>query len=418
MQQLKQQLQSARGAAEELTQLNSAQKNAILSDLAKIIRTNTAQILTANQKDLKNAGETYQMKDRLLLTKERIEQMAAGVEAVCELKDPVGRVLEKRILKNGLKLQRVATAIGVIGIIYEARPNVTIEIATLTIKTGNAVVLKGGEEAHETNTVLVASIHEALARHKVSKDAVVLLDSSIAAAKTLMKAQGLVDILIPRGSNALIQAVRKHATIPVIETGAGVCHIYVEKSARLEWAQRIIVNAKTRRPTVCNALDTLVVDRAIAEQLLRGVAAELAAHGVIIYADTQSYRILENCYARELLKHATAQSYGKEFLSLQMAVKIVANAKAGLAHVKRYTSGHSEAIITDDDKLAREFVNTVDAAAVYVNAPTNFTDGFEFGLGAEIGISTQKLHARGPMGLEALTTYKWIIEGAGQILPV
>jgi glutamate-5-semialdehyde dehydrogenase len=418
MQQLKQKLQSARRAAEMLAQLGSTQKNAILADVAQVIRSNTKQILAANQKDLTRAGETYQMKDRLLLTKERIEQMASGVEAVCELKDPVGRVLEKRILKNGLKLKRVVTAIGVVGIIYEARPNVTIEIASLTIKTGNAVVLKGGEEAHETNTVLVASIHKALARHKISKDAVVLLDSSIAAAKTLMKAQGLVDILIPRGSNALIQAVRKYATIPVIETGAGVCHIYVEKSARLEWAQRIIVNAKTRRPTVCNALDTLVVDRAIADTLLTAVAKDLATSDVEIFADVASFAILQKHYPHRLLQHATAQSYGREFLSLKMSIKTVNGWKAGLAHVKRYTSGHSEAIITSDKKIADEFVSTVDAAAVYVNAPTSFTDGFEFGLGAEIGISTQKLHARGPMGLEALTTYKWIIEGAGQIRPV
>ena len=418
MQQLKQQLQSARRAAEELARLSSTQKNAILSDLAKIIRANTKKILVANAHDLKNAGETYQMKDRLLLTKERVEHMASGVEAICKLEDPVGRVLEKRTLKNGLKLKRVATAIGVVGIIYEARPNVTIEIATLTLKTGNAVVLKGGEEAHETNTVLVASIHEALARNKVSKDAVVLLDSSIAAAKTLMKAQGLVDILIPRGSNALIQAVRKYATIPVIETGAGVCHIYVEKTARLEWARRIIVNAKTRRPTVCNALDTLVVDRAIANTLLTAVAKDLATSDVEIFADAGSFAILKKHYQQHLLHRATARSYGREFLSLKMSIKTVNGWKEGLAHVKRYTSGHSEAIVTSDKKIADEFVNTVDAAAVYVNAPTSFTDGFEFGLGAEIGISTQKLHARGPMGLEALTTYKWIIEGVGQIRPV
>lgn len=417
MQQLKQQLMSAREAAQMLAQLSSTQKNAILADLATIIRSNTAQILAANQKDLQNAGETYAMKDRLLLTKERLEQMAAGVEAVRKLEDPVGQVLEKRTLKNSLRLKRVATAIGVVGIIYEARPNVTIEIATLTIKTGNAVVLKGGEEAHETNIALVACIHEALRRHGVSKDAVILLDSSIAAAKQLMRAQGLVDILIPRGSNALIQAVRKEALIPVIETGAGVCHVYVEKTANLEWAKKIIVNSKTRRPTVCNALDTLVLDRAIAEQLLREVAAELATHGVVTYADAQSYQILEKYYAGELLKHATAESYGKEYLSLQMAVKVVADWKEGLAHVQRYTSGHSEAIVTSDKKVAETFTNTVDAAAVYVNAPTSFTDGFEFGLGAEIGVSTQKLHARGPMGLEALTTYKWIIEGAGQIRP-
>ncbi|USN53549.1 MAG: glutamate-5-semialdehyde dehydrogenase [Candidatus Nomurabacteria bacterium] len=412
---LERQLTQARQAANALALLSTAQKNKLLADFAAALLRHEKKILQANHRDFAKLPKDYPLADRLLLTKERIRGIAKSVSAVKGLPDPIGEVLEQRRLKNKLHLRRVLVPIGVLGVIYEARPNVTVEVASITLKTGNAVVLKGGSDADFSNKAFVQIAHEVLKKHKLNPAAISLLDPS--QTKALMQADGYVDVLIPRGSDRLIRFVRQNATVPVIETGAGVCHTYVEKSARLDWATRIVVNAKTRRPSVCNALDTIVVDKSVVKSFMKKLAAELMKEEVVLYADAKSYAALKSYYPATLLKHAKSSDYGKEFLSLQASVKTVRDWKEGIAFVQSHTSGHSEAIVTRNTKAAQAFEQQVDAAAVYVNTATSFTDGFEFGLGAEIGISTQKLHARGPMALRELTTYKWIIEGAGQIRP-
>ncbi len=417
--QFKRQLQNTRKAASVLAGLSFEMRNQLLLDLQHALLGATADILAANERDFAKLSKNYEMADRLRLTKERIVSMAEGVAAVAKLPDPLGVTLEKRVMPNGLKIQRVSVPIGVLGIIYEARPNVTVDIVALALKSGNAAVLKGGSDAWATNQTLGHVIHKVLQKHNLAPEAILLVNpTEPALVASMMKAHGLIDVLIPRGGQGLIDYVRKSARIPVIETGAGVCHIYVEASANLSWAADSIINAKTRRPSVCNALDTLVIDKKIVAALLHNVALKLVKHNVLIHADQVSYSILQKLYPNALLQKVTAKDYGKEFLGLEMAIKVVNGFDQGLAHVMRYTSHHSEAIITNTKRLADQFVRSVDAAAVYINAPTSFTDGFEFGLGAEVGISTQKLHARGPMGLSALTSYKWIIEGQGQIRPV
>lgn len=412
-------LTRTRHAAAVLSRLSTRKKNNILSDLARAIEVNERQILKANMRDFDRLPSRYQHADRLRLTTVRIASLAAGVRAVQRLPDPVGQTIETVQRPNGLKISRVSTPIGVIGIIYEARPNVTIDVVSLTLKSGNAVVLKGGRDAAETNTALVSLVHRVLRKHKLSTAAVTMIDANKPAlTRQLMQARGLVDVLIPRGSQRLIDFVRKNARVPTIETGAGVCHTYVEKTARLDWATRMIVNAKTRRPSVCNALDTLLIDHAIAKKLLLQVGPQLAKDEVTLFADAKSYSVLRSAYPAHLLKHAKPSHFGREFLSLKAAIKVVPDWHAGLAHIQQYTSGHSEGIVTNNAKIARAFTDTIDAAAVYVNAPTSFTDGYEFGLGAELGISTQKLHARGPMALRELTSYKWVVVGHGQVRPV
>lgn len=412
------QLQRARVAARALAALSTSKKNAILLDIADALERSTGAIIRANQADFARLPNAYALADRLRLDEKRIHALAVSTRAVRQLADPVGIMLETTTRPNGLRISRITTPIGVIGMIYEARPNVTVEVATLTLKSGNAVLLKGGRDASETNRALVGIIRRVLRRHRIPEDAVSLIDShSRTIVRQLMTANGYVDVLIPRGSERLIAAVRKTATVPTIETGAGVCHTYIERTARLAWATAIVVNAKTRRPSVCNALDTLLVDRAIAGRLIRTVSTPLADRGVTLHADPASYRFLQQRYPKQLLRHAQPKDFGHEFLSLHAAVKVVRDWREALAHMQRYTSGHSEGIVTSNQSVARAFVDQIDAAAVYVNAPTSFTDGFEFGLGAEIGISTQKLHARGPMGLRELTTYKWIVRGQGQIRP-
>jgi glutamate-5-semialdehyde dehydrogenase len=412
-------LLASRRAAGVLSQLTTQQKNSLLRDLAQALLRNEKKILLANASDFSHLPKNYAHADRLRLTSARIRSLAEGVLAVRRLPDPVGQELDHVRRPNGLQIRRVTTPIGVIGIIYEARPNVTIDVVSLTLKSGNAVVLKGGRDAAESNDVLVGVVHQVLQRHGLPKSAVTLLDARRPAlTRQLMRASGYVDVLIPRGSQRLIDFVRKNSRVPTIETGAGVCHTYVEKTAYLDWATRMIVNAKTRRPSVCNALDTLLVDKAIAKKLLSNVAPQLAKHEVVLFADPESYRLLRTLYPVRLLKHARPSDYGREFLSLKAAIKVVPDWRAGLAHIQQYTSGHSEGIITNNTKIARAFTDGIDAAAVYVNAPTSFTDGYEFGLGAELGISTQKLHARGPMALRELTSYKWIVVGRGQIRPV
>ncbi|MFH0853222.1 MAG: glutamate-5-semialdehyde dehydrogenase [bacterium] len=413
---LKKQLIKTRQAADQLAQLNTKQKNALLDDYASALLKAKRSIISANKRDFSKLPKNYSLADRLLITIERIEAITQSVRAVKKLPDPVGETLEQRKLKNGLIVKRIRVPIGVLGVIYEARPNVTVEVTSLTLKTGNAVVLKGGSDATESNKAFVKIVHQVLKKHKLNTAAVTMLDPK--QTKQLMQADDYIDVLIPRGSDRLIKFVRQNATVPVIETGAGVCHTYVEKSARLDWAVKQVVNAKTRRPSVCNAMDTLIVDKTVAKTLFKMLAPALAEHKVRLKADALSFPLLKKLYPEQLLKKAKPSDFGKEFLSLQASVKIVNNWQEAIEFIQKNTSGHSEAIVTDNKKVAQQFAKRIDAAAVYVNAPTSYTDGFEFGLGAEIGISTQKLHARGPMALRELTTYKWVIEGQGQIRPV
>ncbi|MBI4281667.1 glutamate-5-semialdehyde dehydrogenase [Candidatus Uhrbacteria bacterium] len=408
-------LKKTQQAAQMLATLSTAKKNAVLTTLVRELARNEKTILSANKKDCARVPNNYPHTDRLTLTHDRLRDIIAGVHAVATLPDPVGTTIDKRVLANGINLRRERVPLGVVGVIYEARPNVTIDIASLVLKSGNAVVLKGGSDAFFSNHALVACIHRAFRKNKIPEAAVLLLDArDRKQVDWLFTAHGLVDVLIPRGGNALIQYVRAHARIPVIETGAGVCHVYIEKSANIAMAANIIHNAKTRRPSVCNALDTIVVDRALLAKL-SAITTSLAQDGVRVLADAPAYTALARTYPSRLLKKARASDFGKEFLSLTCSIKTVRNFPEAVAFVQSHTSHHSEGIITNDKKKATEYLATIDAAAVYHNASIAFTDGFEFGLGAEIGISTQKLHARGPMGLVALTSYKWIAEGRGQV---
>lgn len=410
------QLLRARQSSYTLQNVSTTKKNAVLKTLATELVKNSSLIIKANAKDFAQLPADYALTDRLQLTKDRIVAMADSLIAVTKLADPIGEVLEKSVQPSGIAVSRVRVPVGVLGVIYEARPNVTIEIFSLCFKTSNAVILKGSRDAFYTNTALLKCIHASLTKNGVSKDVVQLIDPFNRELTTqLLQADGLVDIIIPRGSDRLIEFVRKNATVPTIETGAGVCHTYVEHTANIKLAVRIIVNAKTRRCTVCNSLDTLVIDESISKALFEELSPTLAGKNVVVFADSKSYAILKNLYPKILLKKASAKDFGKEFLSLTMSVKTVNNADEGLQFIQEHTSGHSEAIITSNKTLANRFTREIDAAAVYVNTSTAFTDGFEFGLGAEVGISTQKLHARGPMGLTALTTYKWIVTSAGKI---
>lgn len=413
---LKNQLTSARQASYGLQDISTSKKNALLKTLAAQLIHDSSAILKANAKDFASLPADYGLADRLRLTKDRIMGMSDSLLAVTTLADPLGEVLEKSTQPSGITVSRVRVPVGVLGVIYEARPNVTIEIFSLCFKTGNAVILKGSRDAYYTNQALLQSIRTSLKKHSISIDIVQLIDPFKRELTTqLLTADGLVDIIIPRGSDRLIEFVRKTATVPTIETGAGVCHTYVERTANIAQAVRIIVNAKTRRCTVCNSLDTVVVDASITAKLCSALAPALSAKNVIIYADQASYAALQSAYPKRMLRRATKRHFGKEFLALTLSIKTVKDNNEAIDFIQSHTSGHSEAIITTNKTLANRFTREIDAAAVYVNTSTAFTDGFEFGLGAEVGISTQKLHARGPMGLTALTTYKWIVTSAGQI---
>lgn len=377
------------------------------------------EILAANARDLARMDSANPMYDRLLLSPQRIRAIAHDTRQVAALPSPLGKVLRERTLPNGLHLQRVAVPFGVIGIIYEARPNVTFDVFALCLKAGSACLLKGGKDAEETNIASVAIIKQTLRQCHLPEDIITLLPATHEATTEMLHAQGMVDLVIPRGSRRLIDYVRREATIPVIETGAGVCHAYFDVCGDIEMGKAIIHNAKTRRVSVCNALDCTLIH---AQRLddLPALCAPLAAgaHPVRIYADPDAKRALtDGGYPSSLLHDATQQSYGTEFQDYAMAVKTVDSLDDALRHIRRFGSGHSECIITDDPDAARRFLTLVDAACVYHNAPTSFTDGAQFGLGAEIGISTQKLHARGPMALEEICTYKWIIRGNGQTRP-
>lgn len=391
-----------------------SKKDEALNAIAKALRENADKIIKANDIDIengKNAGLTKSLLDRLKLTEERINGMADGVSEVASLADPVGRVLDGRTLKNGLQIEKVTVPMGVIGIIFEARPNVTSDAAALCLKAGSAVILRGGKEAINSNKAIAEIMRDAIEGAGLPRDCVSLVeDTTRQSATELMQLSEYLDVLIPRGGAGLIKSVVENAKVPVIETGVGNCHVYVDKSADIDMAKSIIFNAKTSRPSVCNAIETVLVHKDIAEKALPEIKAELDKMNVEIRGCERTREILGDSVVP-----ATENDYAMEFLDYILAVKVVDSLDDALAHIAKYSTGHSESIITSDYESANKFTACVDSAAVYVNASTRFTDGGEFGLGAEIGISTQKLHARGPMGLSELTSSKFIIRGNGQI---
>jgi glutamate-5-semialdehyde dehydrogenase len=388
--------------------------NKTLLSVAKAAVENTNYILAENKKDLALMDEADPKYDRLILTAGRIERIAADIRNVADLPNPLGRILMKNTRQNGLIISRISVPFGVIGVIYEARPNVTFDVFSLCLKSGNACILKGGSDAINSNTAIVKLIREILQENGIDKDILTLLPAGRDETTQLLNAREYVDLIIPRGSRGLIDYVRDNASIPVIETGAGICHTYFDEFGDKEKGREIINNAKTRRVSVCNALDCLIIHEKRLDDL--GYIVGLCSDsGVVVYADEKAYEALKGKYPSELLQKATSESFGTEFLSYKMAIKTVSSFDQAVDHISSYGSKHSEAIISENKSNIHLFYNLVDASSVYANASTAFTDGSEFGLGAEIGISTQKLHARGPMALEALTTYKWIIEGNGQI---
>lgn len=406
--------QSTKDASIELALVSNDTINAILRSVADKAEAMTQDILAANAKDLSRMDQSNPMYDRLKLTEERIKGIAADTRNVANLPSPLGKVLKHTVLPNGLDLKRVSVPFGVIGIVYEARPNVTFDVFALCIKAGSACMLKGGKDADDSNRAIVGIIKSVLREYGVNENIITLLPATHESTGELLHANGYVDLVIPRGSKRLIDFVRKEASVPVIETGAGVCHAYFDKEGDKDKGARIINNAKTRRVSVCNALDcTIIHEDRLAD--LADICKPLQESNVLIYADDCAMAALTGNYPEELLRPSTEESYGTEFQSYTMAIKTVATLDDAIKHIRRYGSGHSECIITEDRAAADKFLAQVDAACVYHNAPTSFTDGAQFGLGAEIGISTQKLHARGPMALEEITTYKWIIEGNGQV---
>lgn len=406
----------AKEASRKLALLTDEKRNEVLCSVAEAITENKDKILKANAEDLKKMERSNPLYDRLMLTEERLEGIAADMMSVSRLPSPLGRTLMKRTLPNGLRLSKVSVPFGVIGMIYEARPNVTFDVFALCFKSGNACVLKGGRDADASNRAGVEVIHDVLSRYSIDTAAVTLLPATHEATAAMLSAVGYIDLCIPRGGRKLIDFVRDTARVPVIETGAGVVSTYFDAAGDTEKGRKIICNAKTRRVSVCNALDCLLIHETRLSDLA-GLCAPMSESCVTIYADSKAYAALHGSYPDELLLTATADSYGTEFMDYKMAVKTVATTEEAIAHINRHGSGHSECIVTENVDTARMFQTQVDAACVYVNAPTSFTDGAQFGLGAEIGISTQKLGPRGPMGPEEMTTYKWLIEGEGQTRP-
>ncbi len=405
----------AKEAESTLRILNTDKKNQVLTSAAELLVAEAEELIAANQKDLETARENHMpqgLVDRLMLNEARIAQMAEGLRQIVTLDDPIGEVSNMKLRPNGLMIGQKRVPLGVIGIIYEARPNVTADAFGLCFKTGNAVILKGGSDAIHSNIAIVDVLRRALAANDVDENALQLIeDTSRDTARAFMKLNRYLDVLIPRGGAGLIRSVVENATVPVIETGTGNCHIYVDESADLTMAVDIIFNAKTQRIGVCNACESLVIHEKVVDKVMPMIAARLKEKDVEIRGDERSRS------AAEGLTAATDEDWGKEYLDYIISVKTVASIDEAIAHINRYNTGHSEAIITENYTNAQKFLNEIDAAAVYVNASTRFTDGFEFGFGAEIGISTQKLHARGPMGLLALTSYKYIIYGNGQVRP-
>jgi glutamate-5-semialdehyde dehydrogenase len=413
---IEQQLQNVLAASRKLNLIDEVTVKNVLLELANQARKNCEFILNENQIDLERMDSQDPKYDRLKLTKERIEGIASDIENVANLESPVGKVLKENVRPNGLKITKITVPFGVIGIIYEARPNVTFDVFALCLKSGNACVLKGGSDAIYSNNAIVSVIQSVLKQFNLDENTVALLPAGREETNEMLRANGYIDLIIPRGSQALIDFVRENARIPVIETGAGICHTYFDEFGDVEKGAEIIFNAKTRRPSVCNALDCLIIHESRLGEL-PVIAEKLASENVAIYADEKSFEKLKDNYPETLLLRATEESFGTEFLSLKMAIKTVADFNGAIAQIDKYSSKHSEAIISENEENIQKFRKMVDAAAVYSNVSTAFTDGAQFGLGAEIGISTQKLHARGPMALEELTSYKWIVEGDGQVRP-
>ena len=409
---LKEIFERTKRASKTLALLNDQQRNEILLAVADAIIAQKERILKANAEDLAKMEKSNPLYDRLQLTDSRLEGIAGDMRNVATLPSPLGHITKQKTLPNGLRLCRVSVPFGVIGMIYEARPNVTFDVFSLCFKSGNACVLKGGKDADCSNREEVALIHEVLEKYGVSKDVVALLPATHEATGEMLNAVGYIDLCIPRGGRKLIDFVRDTARVPVIETGAGVVNTYFDKDGDLEKGKAIVNNAKTRRVSVCNALDCLLVHEERLVDLAELVKPVSEEH-VIIYADDKAYAALNGKYP--YLEHATDESFGTEFMDYKMAIRTVASLEEALAHIDQYGSGHSESIVTENEGTARKFQQMVDAACVYWNAPTSFTDGAQFGLGAEIGISTQKLGPRGPMALEEICTYKWLIEGEGQV---
>ena len=400
-------------ASRELALLNDDIINQILNAVADAAIAETPFILAENKKDLARMDKNDPKYDRLKLTKERLKGIAADTRNVATLPSPLGKVLKESVRPNGMRLTKVSVPFGVIGIIYEARPNVSFDVFSLCLKSGNACILKGGSDADCSNQAIISVIHEVLKKFNINPHIVELLPADREATAALLNAVGYVDLIIPRGSSSLIHFVRENAKIPVIETGAGICHTYFDEFGDVNKGAAIIHNAKTRRVSVCNALDCAIIhEKRLID--LPMLCEKLKDSHVIIYADAQAYQALKNRYPAELLEHAKAESFGTEFLDYKMAVKTVKSFEDALGHIQENSSKHSECIVTENKERAALFTKIVDAACVYTNVSTAFTDGAQFGLGAEIGISTQKLHARGPMGLEEITSYKWVIEGDGQ----
>ena len=401
-------------AARHLASLEQDTINRILLELAEAAESNIDFLLTENKKDLDRMPSTDPRYDRLQLTVQRIKDIAQEIRNVASLESPLQRVLEERTLPNGLHISKISVPLGVIGIIYESRPNVTFDVFSLCFKAGNACILKGGSDAEFSNKAIVLLIHGVLERNQIDHNSIFLLPPSREAAAELLNASGFVDVIIPRGSQQLIDFVRKNARIPVIETGAGIVHVYFDQSGDLEKGKAIITNSKTRRVSVCNALDCLLIHEDRLKDL-PAIVRPLADKQVVLFVDEKAYQQLQDQYPPELLRIAAPEHYGTEFLDYKMAVKTVADLNEALDHIARFSSMHSECIVAENPEQQQRFIRDVDAAVVYTNVSTAFTDGAQFGLGAEIGISTQKLHARGPMALREITSYKWVVSGSGQI---
>ncbi len=420
VQELQAQAAAAKKASRELAKATTAQKDKALLAIASGLKSSEEEILAANEKDVKQGradGLNEALIDRLLLNPSRLAGQAADVRSIAQLPDPIGETFDARVLPNGLRLGRRRVPLGVIGTIYESRPNVTIDISCLCLKSGNAVVLRGGKEAIHSNKALANVVKKALGAAGLPQDAVQLVENTDRAlVGEMLKLKQYIDLMIPRGNADLIRRVSAEAAMPVVAGGVGVCHTYIDASAQVEMATAIVFNAKVQRPSVCNALDTVLVHKSIAQQALPIIGRDLAKAGVEMHCDPAALAILQKAHIANL-KPAVADDWGKEFLALTAAIKVVDDLEGALQHIEHYGSGHTEAIVTSDYAAANRFMDEVDAAAVLVNTSSRFTDGGQFGLGAEVGISTQKFHARGPMGLRELTTYKWTVWGDGQVRP-
>jgi glutamate-5-semialdehyde dehydrogenase len=407
-------LVNAQQAKRSIQATDDKRKAELLYRLADLVALSSAEIITENQKDLVKLDPNDPKLDRLLLTQERITSLCNSLRNVADLPDPTGVLLTETTLENGLHVRKVTVALGVVAVIYESRPNVTLDVAALCLRSGNVALLRGGQDAYNTNLILIKLIRQVLTQASLDPNIVQQLPPEREFIIDILTAEKYIDVIIPRGSNQLIEFVRKNATVPVIETGAGVCHTYVESTALLDDAVAIVVNAKVSRPSVCNSLDTVLIDKAIAARFLELLVAQFEKYEVDVFADDQAYELLSK-YGFNRLNKAAEEDFGREFLDLKCSIKVVSGISEAMEHISKYSSKHSEAIITENEELGDLFLQQVDAAAVYLNASTRFTDGEVFGLGAEIGISTQKLHARGPFALEKLVTEKWIIKGKGQV---